>query len=483
MSEFVSERDDPRFAEFRAHYPLCPDCSTEVARWAELDALLLEAAPEGAHGHPDEARLLAYAQSDSSLGAAERASLDAHLSGCGSCRSELKVLQNFDFAALVPVASEEPRQATPPLLERAREQLLVVAEAIFGGVPKPVWAPVAIGLVVGVLVLVDVEEEGPVQLAQEPVPAAATGLHESETLQAPVVVAEATPKAPASPVVGSEASGETGLRLEPVTPKVAEPLPVAEVLVAVTEESALQPVEVVEVAVAEPSVDASEADTQPAGAGLLELDLDAGFPERPITYQVAALSPAMSRSLRMGGMVRAARGPEVRLQALGPDHLGSTSVASPTLYWWLSEPSEASIEITLSDEDSIEPALEITLPGPHAAGIHGLSLAEAGVELGVGEVYRWQVSLVVDPQRRSADLRSSVALAYRLPDTEVTQRLEGGPSGDRAHRYAELGYWFDSFALLSAALSESPDEAHLQAAQAALLEQVGLDEVSGDAIP
>jgi hypothetical protein len=76
-----------------------------------------------------------------------------------------------------------------------------------------------------------------------------------------------------------------------------------------------------------------------------------------------------------------------------------------------------------------------------------------------------------------------VALSYRLPDAEQAQSLEEGASSDRAHRYAELGYWFDSFALLSRALSQSPEEPRLQAAQTALLEQVGLGEVSGDVTP
>jgi hypothetical protein len=55
--------------------------------------------------HPSPERLLAYQSAPDSLPAAERAALDAHVAGCAPCRSELRVLAGFDFAALVLIAA------------------------------------------------------------------------------------------------------------------------------------------------------------------------------------------------------------------------------------------------------------------------------------------------------------------------------------------------------------------------------------------
>ena len=86
----------------------------------------------------------------------------------------------------------------------------------------------------------------------------------------------------------------------------------------------------------------------------------------------------------------------------------------------------------------------------------------------------------MDPQRRAADLRSAVALRVQVPDAETAAALASVPSSERAHRYAESGYWYDAFALLSQAAAEAPDTPGLSAARAALLLQVGLREGVGE---
>ncbi len=95
---------------------------------------------------------------------------------------------------------------------------------------------------------------------------------------------------------------------------------------------------------------------------------------------------------------------KTRVAVLAPaDHVGLTTSASPTLYWHLSEPTTTRIEITVVDDDAIEPVVGLSLPAPVAAGVHALELESLGVVLSPDKTYRWFVALVHDAHRRSKD--------------------------------------------------------------------------------
>jgi hypothetical protein len=109
LADFLSEPGREEFADFREHYPLCPDCAAEVRAWTDLHVLLQSrmAGPNG--GHPDPEMLLRYEQSDARLAASAVEEIESHLARCPSCRDELSALRQFDFSAL---GAEVPRGAT-----------------------------------------------------------------------------------------------------------------------------------------------------------------------------------------------------------------------------------------------------------------------------------------------------------------------------------------------------------------------------------
>ena len=134
LAAFSAEREDPRFADFRAHYPLCPDCAPEVGRWSRLEAALRAERQSPAGAHPEEAELLAYVRESASLAETERGQVAGHLAECATCRSEAAVLGGFDFAALRASPSEAPRA----ILQRDwRERLSGWLESFFAGIPQP----------------------------------------------------------------------------------------------------------------------------------------------------------------------------------------------------------------------------------------------------------------------------------------------------------------------------------------------------------
>lgn len=197
--------------------------------------------------------------------------------------------------------------------------------------------------------------------------------------------------------------------------------------------------------------------------------------ETPVYRPDAALAGGSLASERSAPAIRAgvASGlPEIR--ALGPEHVGATTSAAPTLYWFLSGTSPVPVEITLTSERAAEPLLELRLEPPVGAGLHALRLGRRGVGLEPGATYRWHVALVPDPSDRDSDLVSSAAVRRAAAAGALAEQLAAGPPAERAHVLAAAGYWYDAFDTLTHWIQKEPASERLREHRAALLEQVGL---------
>lgn len=167
-----------------------------------------------------------------------------------------------------------------------------------------------------------------------------------------------------------------------------------------------------------------------------------------------------------------------RVSVLAPrDHVGLTTSAHPRLYWQLSESSATRIELTVVDDDAIEPLLELSLPGPVEAGIHALDLGALGVELEPDKTYRWFVAVVHDPRRRSRDELAEGAIErIESPSATSSTGVESGPRATAELRRESLerareGLWYDALAILEDAIEHDPSNAGLRADRASLLAQ------------
>jgi hypothetical protein len=149
--------------------------------------------------------------------------------------------------------------------------------------------------------------------------------------------------------------------------------------------------------------------------------------------------------MRQFGPVRSG-GAAALIDARAPaDHAGLTLDDSPRLWWSLSDATDAPIEVTVVDEEALDPLLRVSLPGPHAAGLHSIDLGAHGVELEPGVEYRWFATVVLDPDRPSRNPISVGSLEVVERDSSL--RDEVGPEDDptRGHRLASLGLWYDAF--------------------------------------
>ena len=122
---------------------------------------------------------------------------------------------------------------------------------------------------------------------------------------------------------------------------------------------------------------------------------------------------------RIGG---ATRGQDaLAFFALVPDHLGLTINDQPTLYWYLSEPVQYELVVTVNDETQVMPIVETTITNTPRAGIHSFPTQKHQRQARLGQ----GVSVVCQPENRrgkpikeyhrrgkdSADFTSREALA------------------------------------------------------------------------
>ena len=177
---------------------------------------------------------------------------------------------------------------------------------------------------------------------------------------------------------------------------------------------------------------------------------------------------------RIGGGTRGIGDKTLELVVLAPDHTGLTTKEQPTLYWYASEPVQAQLEVTLINDESIDPQLEQTLTTQAKAGIHSFDLSSTRARLKPGMEYRWFVSAIADKEQRSNDIVASGTIQRIEPDENLSSRIAAADKGSLANIYAEAGIWYDTVDAISQRINETPDNSALVEQRAALLEQVGL---------
>jgi len=180
---------------------------------------------------------------------------------------------------------------------------------------------------------------------------------------------------------------------------------------------------------------------------------------------------------RVGGNTRGLPAALPAVAVLVPDHLALTVSERPTLYWYLSRPTAARIELVVVDPRDARPVVEAVVVGERA-GIQTFSLAERGVRLEPGVAYEWSVAVVADPAQRSRDVVAGGAVQRVEPSAALRSRLAATGESERAAVLAAEGIWYDALAALSEPLAARPGDASLRARRAAVLEQAGLAEVA-----
>jgi hypothetical protein len=187
-------------------------------------------------------------------------------------------------------------------------------------------------------------------------------------------------------------------------------------------------------------------------------------------------------------------GENLLVAALSPGDAGLTTSPSPTLYWYLSNPTPHPVEVTLTPVGKIDPILDLTFDGSHLQGIQKIDLASYGIQLeavatGANEsaliagqvlmhrqpLYEWVVAVIRDPERRSRDVVGVGFIERVIPSQAVSNSLaQADDPADRAIVAASENLWYDALSDINEAIEGDSDSAQLREARAHLLAQVGL---------
>lgn len=163
--------------------------------------------------------------------------------------------------------------------------------------------------------------------------------------------------------------------------------------------------------------------------------------------------------------------------ALAPDHTGWTMSEQPVLYWYMSKPMKARIEVTLINDRDTDPVVEKIFDAPTKAGIQKIRLSDFGIKLQLGVEYRWHVSAILDENSRSNDVIASGTVMRTSVTDELKAELSHSKKTDLPYIFAEAGLWYDALSSISDLIAEHPDDPGLRAQRRELLALVGLIDV------
>lgn len=194
---------------------------------------------------------------------------------------------------------------------------------------------------------------------------------------------------------------------------------------------------------------------------------------QPLVYQPPLRGAPKGR---VGGGTRGL-GPGLVIATVAPDHTGQTSKAQPTLYWFISQPAQARIELTLTTADDIQPFFETRLDPIVTPGIQSFELAKHDLALEPGTEYDWYVAVVPDSEQRSHDVLASGRIVWVEPPAQLRAQLAAEPEAEY-RVYAANGYWYDAFDSVTRLAAAHAGQPSLQTHCAELLQQVGLGHIA-----
>lgn len=175
---------------------------------------------------------------------------------------------------------------------------------------------------------------------------------------------------------------------------------------------------------------------------------------------------------RGGGCLRGSK----LLMPLTPLDSFSATVASPTFFWYVPNTVAQTAEFALLDNND-QPLYKTTIALPSQAGIVGFSLpAVAASVLEVGKDYRWQFSIVCNPNQPSVNPFVEGVVQRVQPEATLISQLDSANLRDRPAIYAAAGIWQDAIAAAAEQRCIQPQNLSLLLSWARLLRSVKLEE-------
>lgn len=156
-----------------------------------------------------------------------------------------------------------------------------------------------------------------------------------------------------------------------------------------------------------------------------------------------------------------------------------TAAEYPVLFFYIPLNGAQSLKFSLEDEN--ETMMHSTsLALPETSGIISIDLSNFKEipSIKSGENYHWYLSMICDPQDRSADIAVSGSMRRTEPSLALASRLKLATLHERSSLYAGNRIWFDTLATLHQARQANPDDPKFVNEWIELLKLAELDGIS-----
>jgi len=176
----------------------------------------------------------------------------------------------------------------------------------------------------------------------------------------------------------------------------------------------------------------------------------------PMPVWAGYVPPTQSRPIRTRTTTTGIRGScmsasSLSLTALAPkSHPGQTTLARPTVYWYVPEPDPMQMQFILEKIDEAGNPTQIwETEMTSQVGLMALTLPPDAPALEVGQDYRWKAVLLCNPNRPSGAVITSATMQRVAVLPNLSRTLGNGTQ--QVNVYAENGIWYDAFNLADAA--------------------------------
>jgi hypothetical protein len=160
------------------------------------------------------------------------------------------------------------------------------------------------------------------------------------------------------------------------------------------------------------------------------------------------------------------------LTAIVPkSNLSLTSVANPTLYFYIPENTAPEVELVIQDENEQEVYKQLYKPNGNG-GVVGINLPAN--TLTKAQRYKWHFSIICNTEDRSLD-KSIDGAIQRVDSSSLNSKLENASLQERLNIFAAAGIWQDLIDTLAQLRYSRPQDTALKAKWANLLMSQGVE--------
>ena len=159
---------------------------------------------------------------------------------------------------------------------------------------------------------------------------------------------------------------------------------------------------------------------------------------------------------------------------------GETISAHPTFWFYVAYPVNSQVEFILQDELGNE-VYQTSFLLDKTSGIISLTLPQNQVKLEQGQSYHWYLYIMCNPESSPDDFVEGWVKRVDL-NSNIHNRLESAQPLERISIYAENGLWFDTLITIDRLRKTELENKVIANIWTALLQQVGLDEVSQEPV-